>query len=127
MLIPVRTEADVTLARSEALRLALSIGFGKPDAVKVSTVVSELSRNIFQYAKTGMIQVKAVLEPRLGMEVFATDHGPGIHNLDLILQGKYRSQKGMGLGLIGSKRLMDKFEIQTTPGKGTSISAVKYG
>jgi serine/threonine-protein kinase RsbT len=119
-------EADVTLARATALRVALGAGLVKPDAVKVSTVVSELSRNILQYAGSGHMELKAVHAPRAGVEIVATDRGPGIANVQEILDGKYRSRTGMGVGLIGSRRLMDRFEVVSERGKGTTITAAKY-
>jgi serine/threonine-protein kinase RsbT len=122
----INSEADVTIVRGTALQLALRIGFDKPDSVKVSTVVSELARNILQHARTGVIELRALTSPRLALQVTATDEGPGIPNLDQIMAGRYRSRTGMGLGLVGSKRLMDVFSITTAPNQGTKIIGVKY-
>ncbi|MBI5533989.1 MAG: ATP-binding protein [Deltaproteobacteria bacterium] len=121
-----KTEADITLARGNAMRQALAAGFDKPDSVKVGTVVSELARNILQYAKTGTLEVTVTMAPRPSIRIVASDHGPGIQNLEQILLGKYRSRTGMGLGLVGSKRLMDSFEVRTAPDHGTTVIAVKY-
>lgn len=123
--IVVNGEGDATLARANALRIASAI-LVKPDAVKVSTVTSELARNILQYAGGGKIAIRLVREPKLGVEVVARDEGPGIANIDQILGGRYRSPTGLGLGLAGSKRLMDTFLVVTAPKKGTTVTAVKY-
>jgi serine/threonine-protein kinase RsbT len=123
--IVLRNEGDVTLARATALRIASEV-LVKPDAVKVSTVTSELARNILQYAGTGKIEVRHVRRPRQGVEVVASDEGPGIANIEQILAGGYRSATGMGLGLVGSKRLMDHFAVVTVVSKGTIVTAAKY-
>lgn len=124
--IPLVNEADVTLARSTALRVALGAGMVKPDAVKVSTVVSELARNILQYAGSGYVDLRVVESPRRAVEIVASDRGPGIPNVREILEGRYRSRTGMGVGLLGSRRLVDEFEVASEPGKGTTVTAMKY-
>lgn len=113
-------------ARTDAKRLADSLGFAIPDAVKIATVVSELARNIVAYAGKGTITLEVVAEPRVGIRISARDDGPGIADVAHILSGKYKSRTGMGLGIVGSKRLVDRFEIDSGPGRGTTIVAVKF-
>ena len=85
------------------------------------TAVSELARNIVLYAGEGQIELKLLTSPQ-GLSVVARDHGPGIANLEQIMAGDYKSRLGMGLGLRGVKRIADRFEIQTAPGQGTTVS-----
>lgn len=119
-------ERDVADARMRLRDLARVIGFHEMEAVKVATVASELSRNIFQYARLGTLEGKRIDAPRAGIELVAKDTGPGIDALEAVLAGTYRSRTGLGLGLTGSRRLMDTFEIASRRGVGTTITARKY-
>jgi serine/threonine-protein kinase RsbT len=124
----ITTENDIAVARDAAMRLAQSTGFSLADSTSVATAVSELARNILHYANAGKIVLSRLSEGgRSGVRVTATDSGPGIGNLDDILSGNYTSKTGMGLGLLGTKRLMDHFKIDSMVGNGTKITAVKYG
>ena len=113
-------------ARTGAKQLADMLGFSVPDAVKVATVVSELARNIVVYARTGSLELEVVATPRAGIRITAIDQGPGIADVDLVLSGKYKSRTGMGLGLAGSKRLVDQLLVESAPGRGTKVVAQKY-
>ncbi len=125
--VPIETEADIVTARSGARLVCEKIGFSLASQIKVSTAVSELARNIVQYAGKGKIIVTTVFEnDRRGIEVSASDGGPGIENLKTILDGNYRSRSGMGKGLTGTRALMDEFDIQTETEKGTKIVVRKY-
>jgi len=124
--IEVCAEEHIDAARTAALRLCREGGLGNVDAVKVATVVSELARNICQYAGRGSITLVPLERPRPGIRVIATDQGPGIPHLEEVVAGRWRSRTGMGLGLMGSRRLMSKLDIQTGHGKGTRITAEKY-
>ncbi|AKF09913.1 ATP-binding protein [Sandaracinus amylolyticus] len=115
----IRVEDDVIRARAEARDLAARVGFDPVDAIKIATVVSELARNIVMYAGTGTISVRPLVGAR-GVEIESVDNGPGIPDLDAILGGRYRSRKGLGLGIAGSKRLLDAMDVQTGP-TGTRI------
>lgn len=123
--VAVNDEDDVLEARTRALDLAKLVGFDPVDAVKVATVVSELARNIQQYAGSGRIDIRGVEDRRRGIEIIAEDQGPGIDNLEAILAGRYRSRTGLGMGLSGSKRLVDSMDIDSSP-RGTKISIRKY-
>lgn len=124
--IEVSAEEHIDAARTAALRLCREGGLGNVDAVKVATVVSELARNICQYAGQGSITLVPLERPRPGIRVIAADQGPGIPHLEEVVAGRWRSRTGMGLGLMGSRRLMSKLDIQTSHEKGTRIIAEKY-
>jgi serine/threonine-protein kinase RsbT len=122
-LIPIKCESDIVVARVRGKALCSELGISATVQTKVATVISELSRNIYQYAGTGTITLRKISSNPPGMEIIATDDGPGIQNLETIFSGKYRSKSGMGIGLIGSKKIMDEFDVATAPGKGTKITA----
>jgi serine/threonine-protein kinase RsbT len=123
--VPIKQEYDILVARSSASEIVERLGFSPTDRVRIVTVVSELSRNIVHYAGEGSVSFTPLRTPR-GVEIKAADQGPGIANLDVILGGSYSSRTGMGIGLIGSKRLMDEFAIDTGPGRGTVVTVRKY-
>jgi signal transduction histidine kinase/CheY-like chemotaxis protein len=120
--VALRTENDVVVARQRARQLARHLGFDAQDQARVATAVSELARNVIQYAGRGRIEF--VLEGRTAPQLLAievSDEGSGIADLEAILSGRYQSPTGMGIGLVGARRLMDQFQIRSTPGKGTTI------
>jgi serine/threonine-protein kinase RsbT len=116
---------DVVTARRRGLNMALAMGFPIPEATKIAVVISELGRNIVLYAKKGTITLAAHAREK-HFKIIAQDKGPGIEDLDRVLAGGYTTSKGLGVGVSGSKRLMDEFEIQTMVGTGTMITAVKW-
>ncbi len=118
----IKNVVDVVRARRSGLGIALGMGFHQAEANKVAVVISELGRNIELYAGEGTITV-TVYDRRI--EVVAEDHGPGIPDVERVLAGGYTTSQGMGLGVSGSKRLMDEFEIHSVAGEGTRIKAVK--
>jgi signal transduction histidine kinase/ActR/RegA family two-component response regulator len=122
----IETELDVVAARQRARDIAAICGFGMQDQVRVSTVVSELARNIYNYAGKGKIEfgLEGTTIPQL-LKIQVEDKGPGIPHIDEVLSGAYKSTTGMGLGVIGAKRMMDRFEI-TTNHEGTSITLRKF-
>jgi serine/threonine-protein kinase RsbT len=116
-------EADVSEARLAARAMCEVLGARRVVVQKVATIVSELARNIFMYAGTGRIELvpsAGGASPRLIIR--AVDEGPGIPHLDEVLGGRYKSRTGLGAGLLGTKRLVDRFEIATGP-TGTRIEA----
>jgi len=119
-------EDDLVRARRDARTLAADLGLDHSSSIKVATAVSELVRNILAYAGTGTVELGRAAGRRVGIRVVAEDQGPGIQHLEEILDGGYRSKTGMGLGLLGTRRIMDSFEIKSTPGKGTRVEIVKY-
>jgi serine/threonine-protein kinase RsbT len=116
---------DVVAARRAGLKTALDVGFSEIEATSIAVVISELGRNIERYAKTGVITVTAHFGTLAYVEVVAEDNGPGIEDVERVLAGGYTTSRGMGLGISGSKRLMDEFDVQSTVGEGTTIKAVK--
>src|SRR3984885_11108068 len=120
--LPIESESDVVAVRQRARRIAELLGFERQDQTRIATAVSEIARNAFGYAGGG--RAEFMIEPSETPQLFRiriSDKGPGIIDLESILDGRYRSQSGMGLGLIGARRLMDGFKIDTAPGKGTTV------
>lgn len=117
----IRHEQDVVLARQRARQLAAALKFDSQDQVRLATALSEIARNAFQYAGGGVVEFRIDKLPTAAFMVSVRDKGKGIPNLGEILDGKYVSKSGMGLGIIGAKRLMDYFEVQTKPTEGTVV------
>ncbi len=120
--VAIQNEHDTVTARQRARQIARLLGFDNQDQTRVSTAVSEIARNAFNYAHGG--RVEYILEGRTSPQLFIvkiSDTGGGIRDLDSILEGRYQSPTGMGLGIIGARRLMDQFQIDSTPGRGTTI------
>lgn len=120
--VEIRYEQDVVYARQRARRIAELLDFDRNDQTRISTAVSEIARNAYQYGGGG--EVAFMLEGTAPSQVFAVtvrDRGPGIKDVQAILDGRYTSPTGMGMGIIGARRLMDQFHINTEPGKGTEV------
>ncbi len=123
----IRTDLDIVTARSSARDIAKSLGFGAVDQARIATAVSELARNIFLYASTGIITSRPVEKNgRKGIEIVCEDQGPGIESIEQVMQDGYTTSRGMGMGLPGAKRLMDDFEIDSNLGVGTKITCRKW-
>ena len=125
--VEIRVEQDVVLTRQRARQIASLLNLNTHEQTGFATAVSELARNAFRYASGGRADFFLRGEdhrPVLGVSV--QDKGPGIANLQTILEGRYQSSTGMGLGIIGAKRLSDEFEIQSAPGKGTAVTIRKW-
>jgi serine/threonine-protein kinase RsbT len=120
-LVSVTSENDISVARSEARRLCEDVGADAYTIQKVTTIVSELARNIVSYAGQGKLELVPLDEPERRIVVRASDQGSGIPNLELILSGRYRSKTGLGRGLLGTKRLADRFDVKTGP-TGTLVA-----
>jgi len=125
--IPIHTDSDIVTARQQGRALAQETGFNGSDLTVISTAISEVARNIVEHATSGEIILRAVNEtPRPGLVVVARDNGPGIPDLSLAMQDGYSTGKGLGLGLPGSRRLMDEFEIVSEVGSGTTVTMKKW-
>lgn len=123
----IRSDADVVAARSMGRSLAEDNGFGMTDVTMIATAISELARNILKYAHEGEIVVEAVQRnSRSGVSVVARDDGPGIADVSLAMQDGFSTADSLGLGLPGTRRLMDEFEIVSSPGAGTVVTAIKW-
>ncbi|HEX3738384.1 MAG TPA: ATP-binding protein [Terriglobales bacterium] len=121
----VRYEHDVVLARQRARTISAALKFDVQAQTRIATAVSEVVRNAFQYAGGGSIDFEVDNGADRMLLISIRDCGPGIPNLDEIFDGKYTSKTGMGIGMVGAKRLLDRFEIETKKGKGTSITLGK--
>jgi serine/threonine-protein kinase RsbT len=125
--IPIGSDADVVTARKRGRELAAEAGFSPTELTIIATAISEIARNIVMFADRGEIVVSLVGEnSRQGVTVVARDSGPGIPDLEQALQDGYSGYGGMGLGLPGSRRLMDEFEISTEVDKGTTVTMTKW-
>src|SRR5919198_4043085 len=125
----VRRESDIVKVRDRVRRLAREMGFDSTTQIKITTAVSEVTRNIYEYAKSGAISLAlAERGPDFGLQVTARDDGPGIDETTLrsIMRGHYQSSSGLGVGLAGTRKLMDEFGIQTKLGEGTRVTLVKW-
>jgi signal transduction histidine kinase len=124
--IAIKYEQDVVAVRQRARQIAARLGFDGPDQVRIATAVSEIARNAFGYAKGGKVEFHVDQQSRpQALMVRVTDEGPGIPALQAVLEGRYTSQTGMGLGIVGARRLMDECVIHSGPGKGTQVELIK--
>lgn len=119
--VDIRLENDVVLVRQKARALAAALKFDSQDQTRIATAVSEIARNTFQYGSGGIAEFRLEDSAQKMLTITLRDKGKGIRNLDEIWDGKYVSQTGMGIGLLGAKRLMDHFEIKTSPEEGTTV------
>src|ERR1700691_6557589 len=125
--IAIETEGDVVAVRQRARRIAELLGFERQDQTRIATAVSEIARNAFGYAGGG--RAEFAVEPGDAQQLFhvrISDKGKGIPDLQRILDGEYRSESGMGLGLVGAGRLVDRFRIDTVPAEGTVVELEQY-
>jgi serine/threonine-protein kinase RsbT len=127
----IRGEADIVTARQEARDTARRLGFGMLDQSRIATAVSELTRNVIRYATNseGAVAIRplpASDRGSAGIEIVVSDNGPGIANVEEALREGFTSGPGMGLGLPGTRRLMDEMEIDSVVGRGTIITIRKW-
>ena len=115
-------EHDVVLVRQRARQVAQLLEFDGQDQTRIATAVSEIARNALNYGGGGKIEfeVHGKTAPQL-MVIRISDRGPGIPNLLEIMEGRYQSRTGMGLGIVGARRLMDQFQIESAPGAVTTV------
>jgi serine/threonine-protein kinase RsbT len=127
LVVPIRADADVLLARQKARDLAKSLKFSASELTLIATAISEVARNIVSYAKQGEIVIRLVSQGRRrGIRVVAQDQGPGIADIARAMQDGFSTSSSLGLGLPGSRRLMDDFDIVSAVGKGTMITMTKW-
>ena len=121
--VVIATDGDIVAARESGRTLVSRLGFSSTEATLVATAVSELARNIVLYATRGEIVLRPLDEcGKKGVLVIARDQGPGIPDLQRAMRGGYSTGGGTGLGLSGTKRLMDEFEIASAAGSGTTVA-----
>jgi serine/threonine-protein kinase RsbT len=127
--IAIESDADVVTARQRARELAGELDLSSTDQTLLATAISEVARNITTYATRGEVRLSIVRDGdgRQGIEVVASDQGPGIEDIDRALQDGYTTGGGLGLGLPGARRLVDEFDIQSGPSGGTTVTLVMWG
>ena len=127
MAVRIESAADVVVARQRGRALAVKLGFVGSDLTVIATAISELARNILEYARAGEMILGIVQKgSRSGVLIVARDDGPGIPDIAKAMQDGYTTGKGLGVGLPGVRRLMDDFEISSTVGEGTSVTVRKW-
>jgi len=123
-------EDDIVASRQRAREAARALGFGAVDQSRIATAVSELTRNVVRYATEGRgeVIVREVSRPggSAGLEIVVTDAGPGIADVGQAMTDGYTSGAGMGMGLPGTRRLMDEMEIDSGAGRGTVVTIRKW-
>jgi serine/threonine-protein kinase RsbT len=128
-LLPIRGEDDIVASRQRAREIARQLGFGAVDQSRIATAVSELTRNVVRYATDGRGAV-AIREAdgngRTGIEIVVSDDGPGIPDVDQALRDGFTSGNGMGMGLPGTRRLMDEMTVESAVGRGTTVTIRKW-
>jgi len=125
--VPIRSDEDIVTAGQKGRRLALELGFDGSEVTLIAAAISEVSRNIVEYAKRGEIILRPLNQgARQGLCVIARDRGPGIPDVAQAMQYGYTSGRGLGVGLPGAKWLMDEFNIQSKAGAGTTITMTKW-
>jgi serine/threonine-protein kinase RsbT len=124
--IAIERDADVVTARQRGRMLAARLGFTSSEQTLVALAISELARNIVSYAKTGEIVLAELDGERRGVEVIARDTGPGIADVELALRDGYSTSRSLGLGLPGARRVVDEFQIDSAPGRGTTVTLRKW-
>jgi serine/threonine-protein kinase RsbT len=125
--MPLKAEADIMLSRQAVRKLTQELRFSLVDQTKMVTAASELSRNTIVYGGGGEMRWELLSEGlRRGLRLHFEDKGPGIADVQLALTDGWTSGKGMGLGLSGSKRLVNEFEIRTEVGVGTRVSITRW-
>jgi serine/threonine-protein kinase RsbT len=125
--LKIDTEDDVVVVRRRVRALAMERGFDSFSSAAVTTATSELTRNVWVHARGGFAVIEEVSEgERLGLRVRFEDRGPGVPNIERVLAGGYSTAKSLGLGVSGSRRLVDEFSIESTVGEGTVVTFTKW-
>ncbi|MFP9097882.1 anti-sigma regulatory factor [Flavobacterium sp. RHBU_24] len=120
-------EQDVVPFRNRVKEAAVKIGMGILNQTKLITAASELVRNLLKYGGGGMVIIESVNNGREnGIRLIFTDKGPGIADINLAMRDGYSTGKSLGLGLPGTKRLVNEFDIQSTVGEGTTVTIIKW-
>ena len=123
----IESESDIVTARKVVRDAATTLGFGITDVTRIVTAASELTRNIYHYAKSGVVRWRVLNRGTdTGLELTFEDHGPGIPDVPKAMEMGFSTGKGLGMGLPGSKRLMDEMTIESTVGQGTTVLVRKW-
>ncbi|MDJ0869465.1 MAG: ATP-binding protein [Myxococcota bacterium] len=125
--LSIRSEMDASVAVLEATAYCEAAGFAATPSRMIATAVSELARNILKYAGTGEVRLRRIEGPEgRGVEIEATDRGPGIADPEAAMRDHFSSGGTLGLGLPGVERMMDEFTLDSAPGRGTRVKARKW-
>ena len=127
IVVDVHHPDDIVTARQAGHQMARGLGFSLTDVTMIATAISEVARNITSYAGRGAVRVAVQLrEGREALVVRAEDEGPGIADVERALEDGYSTGRGLGLGLPGARRLMDRLIVESQPGRGTVIEMWKW-
>jgi serine/threonine-protein kinase RsbT len=125
--VPIASSSDVVLARQKVRQWAIEMKFTLVDQTKLVTAASELARNTLDHGKGGQMMIEQVENSiKSGLKLVFEDRGPGISDVNAALRDGFTTGGGMGLGLGGSKRLVNDFQIESEPGKGTRVTVVRW-
>ena len=125
--LPVRTSEDIVNVRTSVRKLAAELRFGIVDQTKIVTAASEIARNTVDYGRGGDLRMDALKNGiKSGLRLIFIDQGPGIRDIDQALMDGFTSGNGMGLGLGGTRRLMDEFNIASKLNEGTTVTITKW-
>ncbi|MGD1112382.1 MAG: anti-sigma regulatory factor [Mycobacterium sp.] len=127
IVVDIRNPDDIVEARKAGHHLALDLGFSLTDVTMIATAISEIARNITSYAGRGAVQVAvAEREGRKALVVRAEDDGPGMADIERAMEDGYSTGRGLGMGLPGARRLMDRLIVESSLGHGTVIEMWKW-
>jgi serine/threonine-protein kinase RsbT len=124
--VPLASEPDIVIVRRRVREVAAQIGLSLVDQTKVITAASELARNTLVYGGGGFMQLESLNGPRLGVRLTFKDNGPGIPDIELALRDGFTTGSGLGLGLGGTKRLVNEFDIESKVGQGTRVTITRW-
>ena len=125
--LDVRTSEDVVRVRQEVRNRSAAAGFSLVDQTKVVTAASEIARNTIVHGGGGKVQVEVLEAPgKRGIRLVFEDEGPGITDIKLAMQDGYSTGSGLGMGMPGSKRLSNEFYVESTPGRGTKVTLIRW-
>jgi serine/threonine-protein kinase RsbT len=125
--VRIQSSADIVTARQQGRSIASEIGFSNSNLTIIATAISEIARNIVEYAKEGEAVISLINDgPRQGIQIVLSDEGPGIPDTSTVMRDGFSTGRGLGIGLPGARRLMDDFEIVSEVGRGTTITMKKW-
>jgi serine/threonine-protein kinase RsbT len=125
--IVINNDLDVVAARVEGRNLAREMGFGIIDQARIATAISELARNVVLYAHSGQVTLRQTdTNGKVGIEILCEDRGQGIADVDEVMRGDHATSREGEMGLRGTRRLMDEFEIKSQVGAGTTVVVRKW-
>lgn len=125
--VRIQSSADIVTARQQGRSIASEIGFSNSNLTIIATAISEIARNIVEYAKEGEAVISLINDgPRQGIQIVLSDEGPGIPDTSTVMRDGFSTGRGLGIGLPGARRLMDEFEIVSEVGRGTTITMKKW-